>query len=385
VAYPGADASVLETNVTQVIEQELNGVEGFLYMTSTSQSNGTASISVTFDSGTDIDAAQMDVQNRLRRVEQRLPEEVRRQGVQVNKAASAFLMIIAVTSKSGSTESLELGNFASTRIVDELRRVPGVGDIRSFSSEYAMRIWLDPDKLASYRLSAADALAAVQEQNSQSPGGALGDRPLAQHSELNATILTQNRFTTAEQFASIILRANADGSAVRLGDVARVELGAQNYLSDLEINGRPAAGMAVQLTPGANALRTASGLKARMAELERSFPPDISWTVPFDSTPFISISIEEVVKTLVEAMLLVFVVMFVFLQNIRATLIPTIVVPIALSGACLGLWLFGFSINVLTLFGMVLAIGILVDDAIVVVENVERIMAEEKVSPMRRR
>jgi multidrug efflux pump len=379
VTYPGADASVLETNVTQVIEQELNGVEGFLYMNSSSQSNGTASITVTFDSGTDIDAAQMDVQNRLRRVEQRLPEEVRRQGIQVNKASSAFLMIIALTSKSGATESLELGNFASTRIVDELRRVPGVGDIRAFSSEYAMRIWLDPDKLASYRLSAADALAAVQEQNSQSPGGSLGDRPVAERSELNATIVTQNRFTSAEQFAAIILRANADGSAVRLGDVARIELGAQNYLSSLEIDGRPAAGMAVQLTPGANALSTAGGIETRMRELERSFPPDISWTVPFDSTPFIRVSIEEVVKTLVEAMLLVFVVMFVFLQKFRATLIPTIVVPIALAGACLGLWLFGFSINVLTLFGMVLAIGILVDDAIVVVENVERIMEEEKI------
>ena len=381
VTYPGADASVLETNVTQVIEQELNGIEGFLYMASSSQSNGTASITVTFDAGTDIDRAQMDVQNRLRSVEQRLPEEVRRQGVQVNKAASAFLMIIALTSKSGATASLELGNFASTRVVDELRRVRGVGDIRAFSSEYAMRIWLDPDKLASYRMSAADALGAVQEQNSQSPGGSLGDRPLARGMELNATIVTQNRFTTAAQFASIILRANPDGSAVRLGDVARVELGAANYLSDLEINGKPAAGMAVQLTPGANALATARGVKARMAELERSFPQDISWTIPFDSTPFISISIEEVAKTLAEAMALVFCVMFLFLQNLRATLIPTIVVPIALAGACLGLWLFDFSINVLTLFGMVLAIGILVDDAIVVIENVERIMAQEHLSP----
>jgi multidrug efflux pump len=381
VAYPGADASVLETNVTQVIEQELNGVEGFLYMTSSSQSNGTASITVTFNAGTDIDVAQVDVQNRLRRVEQRLPEDVRRQGIQVTQASSGFLMIITLSSKTGETQTLELGNFAATRVIDELRRVPGVGDIRSFSSEYAMRIWLDPDKLASYRLSAAEALGAVQEQNSQSPGGSLGDRPIAEGTELNATILTQNRFTTPEQFASIILRANSDGSAVRLGDVARVELGAQNYLSNMEVNDKPAAGMAVQLTPGANALATARGVKNRMTELERSFPPDISWTVPFDSTPFISISIEEVVKTLIEAMLLVFVVMFVFLQNWRATIVPTIVVPIALAGACLGLWLFDFSINVLTLFGMVLAIGILVDDAIVVIENVERIMVEEGLPP----
>jgi multidrug efflux pump len=290
-------------------------------------------------------------------------------------------LIIALTSKTGATESLELGNFAATRVVDELRRVSGVGDIRAFSSEYAMRIWLDPEKLASFSLSAAEALAAVQEQNSQSPGGSLGDRPIAEGTELNATILTQNRFTTPEQFASIILRANPDGSAVRLGDVARVELGAQNYISNMALNDKPAAGLAVQLTPGANALATAEGVKRRMAELERSFPQDIGWTVPFDSTPFIRISIDEVAKTLVEAMLLVFVVMFVFLQNWRATLIPTIVVPIALAGACLGLWLFDFSINVLTLFGMVLAIGILVDDAIVVVENVERIMAQEHLGP----
>jgi len=380
-SYPGADASVLETNVTQVIEQGLNGVEGFLYMTSSSQSNGTASITVTFVSGTDIDVAQMDVQNRLRAVEQRLPEEVRRQGVTINQASSSFLMIVALTSKSGETPALELGNFATTRVVDELRRVRGVGDIRSFSSEYAMRVWLDPDRLATFHMSAADALTAVQEQNTQSPGGQLGDRPLAGKTELNAPILTQNRFTTPEQFASIILRANPDGSAVRLGDVARVELGAQNYLSSIEVNGHPAAGIAVQMSTGANALATAEGIRARMRELERNFPQDIGWTIPFDSTPFIRISVSEVVKTLAEAVALVFLVMFLFLQNWRATLIPTIVVPIALAGACLGLWLLNFSINVLTLFGMVLAIGILVDDAIVVVENVERIMTEEKLSP----
>jgi multidrug efflux pump len=379
--YPGADASTLETNVTQIIEQELNGVEGFLYMTASSQSNGTASITVTFESGTDIDIAQMDVQNRLRAVEQRLPEEVRRQGIAINQASSSFLMIVALTSKTGRTPALELGNFATTRVIDELRRVAGVGDIRAFSSQYAMRVWLDPDRLATFRLSAADALAAVREQNTQSPGGQLGDRPIAEHTELNAPILTQNRFTTPEQFASIILRANPDGSAVRLGDVGRVELGAQNYLFNLELDGKPGAGMAVQLSTGANALATAEGIRARMAELERTFPEDITWTVPYDSTPFIQISVDEVIVTLVEAMALVFLVMFLFLQNWRATVIPTIVVPIALAGACLGLWMLGFSINVLTLFGMVLAIGILVDDAIVVVENVERIMTEEGLSP----
>lgn len=381
VVYPGAEAAVLATNVTQVIEQELNGVEGFLYMTSTSRSNGSASITVTFRAGTDVDTAQMNVQNRLRSVEPRLPEEVRRQGIQVEKSGSGFLMIVALTSKSGATPTLELGNFASNRVVDELRRVPGVGDVQSFSSEYAMRVWLDPDRLASYRLSPADALAAVQEQNSQSTGGALGDRPLAGGGEINAPILTQGRFSTAEEFASIILRADPDGSLVRLGDVARVELGAQTYLFNLELDGKPAAGMAVQVTPGANALATAEGIKQRMAELERGFPPDIGWTVPFDTTLFIDESVSGVVSTLIEAMALVFLVMFLFLQNWRATLIPTIVVPIALAGACLGLWVLGFSINVLTLFAMVMAIGILVDDAIVVIENVERIMAEEHLPP----
>ncbi|MBW8771064.1 MAG: multidrug efflux RND transporter permease subunit [Gemmatimonadetes bacterium] len=379
--YPGADASVMATNVTQPIEQELNGVEGFQYMSSSSQSNGSASIAVTFHSGTDINVALVDVQNRLRRVEARLPEDVRRQGVQVVKANAGFLMIVALTSKSRSMQTLELGNFAVARVVDELRRVPGVGDVRSFSSEYAMRIWLDPAKLAGFNLTPADALAAVQEQNSQASGGSLGDRPIAEKSEINAAILTQSRFSTPEQFANIILRANPDGSVIRLGDVARVELGAQTYGFDIEMNGEPAAGMAIQLTPGANALAVADAVKKRMDELAVGFPPDIQWSVPYDSTPFISASVSSVVETLIEAMILVFLVMFLFLQNWRATLIPTIVVPIALCGACLGLWALGFSINVLTLFAMVMAIGILVDDAIVVIENVERIMSEEKLSP----
>jgi multidrug efflux pump len=381
VAYPGADASVLETNVTQVIEQELNGVDGFLYMSSSSQSNGTASINVTFTAGTDINTAQMDVQNRLRRVEPRLPEEVRRQGVQVLKASSSFLLIVVINSKSGNTETLELGNFATTRVMDDLRRIRGVGDVQTFSSQYAMRIWLDPDKLAVFKLSAADALTAVREQNSQSAAGSLGDRPLANGVELNATIQTQSRFSTPEQFAAIVLRANSDGSIVRLGDVARVELGAQDYLQSLELNGKPAAGLAVQLAPGANALDTSKNIRLQLREMEHDFPPDVGWSIPYDSAPFISISIKEVIKTLAEAMVLVFVVMFLFLQNWRATLIPTIVVPISLAGACLGLLTFGYSINVLSLFGMVLAIGILVDDAIVVVENVERIMRTEGLPP----
>ena len=381
VTYPGADAGTLEQNVTQVIEQELNGVEGFLYMASTSESNGTASITLTFEAGTDIDNAQMEVQNRLRRVEQRLPEDVRRQGISVTEANSGFLLIVAITSKSGKTDPMEINNFANTRVLDELRRVNGVGNVQAFAPEYAMRIWLDPQKLASYNLSPVEALGAVQEQNSQTPGGQLGDQPLAKGAQLNAVITTQGRFTKPEQFASIILRANPDGSAVTLGDVGRVELGAASYLFSSELNGKPMAGLAVQLTPGANALSTAAGIRERMDELAKGFPPDVTWSIPYDTTPFISLSIEEVVKTLAEAMALVFLVMFLFLQNWRATVIPTVVVPIALAGACLGLWMAGFSINVLTLFGMVLAIGILVDDAIVVIENVERIMSEEHLSP----
>ncbi|MEL7558855.1 multidrug efflux RND transporter permease subunit [Stutzerimonas chloritidismutans] len=381
VTYPGADASVLETNVTQVIEQELNGVEGFLYMDSSSRSNGSASIELTFEAGTDIDIAQMEVQNRLSRVEQRLPEEVRRQGIQVFQASRDFLLIISLFSENGTMSTLELGHFATTRVLDELRRVQGVGDIREFYTAYAMRIWLNPDRLASFGLSAADVLAAVQEQNSQSAGGALGDLPLAEGIEINAPLETRGRFSTPEEFASIILRATPDGSAIRLRDVARVELGAQNYTSRSELNGQLAAGLAVQLSPGANALDTAAAVKQRMRELAEGFPEDVAWTVPFDSTPFISSSIQQVVVTLLQAMALVVLVMLLFLQNWRTTVIPTIVIPITLAGTCLGLWIAGFSINLLSLFGMVLAIGTLVDDAIVVVENVKRIMDEEQLPP----
>ncbi|MEN3953543.1 efflux RND transporter permease subunit [Iodidimonas sp. SYSU 1G8] len=380
-SYPGADASTLEKNVTSVIEQELNGVEGFLYMSSTSQSDGSASISVTFRSGTDIDVAQMEVQNRLSRVEPRLPEEVRQQGVQVNQEDQGFLMVLALTSPSNEQTELEMGNYASNRLVDELKRVPGVGDIQLFGSPYSMRIWLDPEKLAGYNMSPAEALAAVREQNSQTAGGQIGDQPTVPGTEMNAVVVTQNRFTNPEQFAQIILRANPDGSTIRLGDIARIELGAQNYVSKATLNGKPMAGMAVQLQTGSNALATAKAVKQRMEELSRDFPGDMVWSVPYDTSPFIQISVEEVAITLVEAVVLVFLVMYLFLQNIRATIIPTVVVPVALAGACLGLSLFGFSINVLTLFGMVLAIGILVDDAIVVIENVERLMREEKLSP----
>jgi multidrug efflux pump len=383
VQYPGSDADTLDRNVTSVIEKELNGVENLLYMSSTSRANGSAQIAVTFKSGTDMDVARTQVQDRLGRVETRLPEEVRRLGIQIREASSGFLAIVALTSKSGSTPILDVGNFASNSILDELRRIEGVGDVQLFASPYAMRIWLDPEKLAGYNLSAAEALAAVKEQNGQTAGGGLGDQPLAKGSEFNARIVTQNRFSTPEQFRQIIVRSNPDGSTIRLSDVARVELGADSYNFSSRLNGKPAAMMAIQMTPGANAVATVDSVRARMQELSTTFPPDIGWSVPFDSTPFINASIESVVSTLVEAMVLVFLVMFLFLQNWRATLIPTIVVPIALLGACLGLWLFGYSINTLSLFAMVVAIGILVDDAIVVVENVERIMAEEGLSARR--
>ena len=382
VVYPGADAETLEQNVTQVIEQQLNGVEGFLYMSSSSLSNGTASITLTFEAGTDIDIAQTEVQNRLSTVEARLPEEVRRQGITVRQANAGFLLIVALTSETGALDSTDLGNIASTQVIDELRRVSGVGDVTLFGSEYAMRIWLDPDKLASYNLSPSAVVAAIREQNAQTAGGSLGALPLQEGQQITATITTENRFETEDEFRRIILRADAGGASVRLGDVARVEIGAQTYATSTTLDGQPMAGMAVQLATGANALATAEGVKQRMKELGAGLPQDVAWSIPYDTTPFVEVSVEEVVKTLVEAMVLVFLVMFLFLQNWRATLIPTLVVPIALAGACLGLWLFGFSINVLSLFGMVLAIGILVDDAIVVIENVERIMREEGLGPL---
>lgn len=379
--YNGADADTMDKNVTAVIERELNGVDNFLYMASTSRANGTGEIVVTFNSGTNLDVARTQVQDRLNRAEPRLPEDVRRLGIQITDNSAGFLEVLSIQSKTGKTPALELGDFASTKIVNEIRRVPGVGNAQLFSSEKAMRIWLDPDKLAGFNLSPSDVLLAVQEQNSQTAGGGIGDQPTTPGTEFNAKIVTQNRFQTPEQFRQIIIKANTDGSTVRLGDVARVEIGADNYQFKSTLNGKEVAGVAVQLATGANALATRDAVSARMRELQRTFPEDITWEVSYDTTPFISNSIDNVIRTLVEAMLLVFLVMFLFLQNWRSTVIPAIVVPIALAGGCLGLWAFGFSINTLSLFAMVVAIGILVDDAIVVVENVERIMAEEGLPP----
>lgn len=377
--YPGASASAMEQNVTRIIEQKLSGVDGFLYMSSSSRSNGSAQIAVSFKPGTDINVAQTDIQNLLSSVEQRLPEAVRRLGFNVLRAGGGGnLMVVTVSSKSGKTDYLALGNYAATNIVDELRRVDGVGDVQVFGSGYAMRIWLNTEKLTAYRLSPSKVAAAIREQNIETAGGAIGDEPVTGETEIHATISTaQNRFSSVKEFENIILVANQDGSIVRLSDVARVELGAENYLYSGVLSGKPMVGMGIKLGTGANALKTAHGVRKRMEELSRSMPSDLDWTVPYDSTIFIERSISAVIQTLGEAMLLVVAVMFIFLQNWRSTAITAIVVPISLAGACLGLWLLGYTINVLSLFAMVLAIGILVDDAIVVIENVERIMHEE--------
>ncbi|HEY2622954.1 MAG TPA: multidrug efflux RND transporter permease subunit [Dyella sp.] len=376
-SYNGADAQTLDRSVTSIIENEMNGIENFLYMSSTSRSNGTVQITVTLQPGTDLDIARSQVQDRLGRVEPRLPQEVRQLGITVTKSSSGFLMLIALQSTDGASNAVEMGNFASNNIVNELRRIGGVGDVQLFGSSYAMRIWLDQNKLAGLGLSGSEVMTAVREQNSQTAGGGLGDQPIAPGSEFNAQIVTQSRFTTPEQFRQIIVRANPDGSTVRVGDVARVELGNDSYGFRLAVNGKESAGMAIQLASGANALAVATQVRRRMTELQPIFPRGVVWAVPFDTTPFITTSVHGVVRTMIEALLLVTVVVFLFLQSWQATLIPTLVVPIALIGTCCGLYLFGLSINILSLFGMVVAIGILNDDAIVVVENVSRVMREE--------
>ncbi|MCD0503372.1 multidrug efflux RND transporter permease subunit, partial [Bordetella petrii] len=379
-SYRGADAATIDRTVTSIIEEEMNGLDDFLYMSSVSRSNGSAQITVTFNPGADLDVARGQVQDRLSRVEPRLPIEVRQLGITVTKASSGFLMLVALQSDRAEVSTVQMGNFASNNILNELRRIPGVGDVQLFGSSYAMRVWLDESKLASYQLSSADALRAVQEQNSQTAAGALGEQPITYDAQFNAQIVTQSRFSTPEQFRQIILRVNTDGSTVRLGDVARVELGQENYGFRLTTNGRESAGIAIQLANDANALAVARAVRQRMSELQPIFPAGVSWTVPFDTTPFITVSVQSVLVTMVEALLLVTAMVFVFLQSWRSTLIPTLVVPIALIGTCAGLLLFGASINLLSLFGMVVAIGVLNDDAIVVSENVARIMKDEGLS-----
>jgi len=376
--FVGADAQTLDRTVTSVIENELNGVDDFLFMTSTSRANGTAQIRVTFRSGTDLDVARAQVQDRLARVEPRLPEEVRQMGVRVTQSASGFLMLIALQSEGGKRSALELGDFAARNIADELSRLPGVGDVALFGSSYAMRVWLDREKLVSFGLTPAEVIAAIREQNAQTAGGGLGLQPVVPGAETTAQIITRGRFSTPAQFRQIIVRATPGGATVRLGDIARVELGNDNYAFNLTLNGQESAGLAVSLSTGANALATANAVRARMQSLQTSFPPDVKWSAPFDTTPFINESVNGVVRTMIEAMIMVSIVVLLFLQSWRAMLLPTLVVPISLIGTCLGLLAFGMSINLLSLFAMVVAIGILNDDAIVIVENVERIMREDK-------
>jgi len=379
--FAGANADTVEKTVTQVIEQQLNGIDHLLYFSSTSSSSGGSTITLTFDTGTNPDIAQVQTQNRLSLALPRLPAEVTAQGVTVAKANPGFLTVIALKSDDGSQDSYALNNVIASRLLDPLQRVPGVGSATQFGSEYAMRIWLSPAKLQGYGLAPSAVLNAVRAQNVQFAAGSIGSEPLVTGQGMSATVRAEGRFASPTQFEDVILRTNTDGTTVHLKDVARVELGAFQYGRDTQLDNVPVAGVAVQLLPGANALAVAEAVKTRMASLQSSLPAGVSWFVPYDSTDFIHISINEVVKTLIEAMILVFIVMLVFLQNLRATMIPMLVVPVALMGAFIGMYAFGFTINQLTLFGMVLAIGIVVDDAIVVIENVERIEREEKLTP----
>jgi multidrug efflux pump len=379
--YPGASADTTERAVTQVIEQQLTGIDNLDYFSSSSSASGGASITLTFKPGTDPDIAQVQVQNKVSLATPRLPSEVTQQGVVVAKADPGFLMVVALRSENPAFDRYALADLIGSNVLDQISRVPGVGSTRLFGSEYAMNIWLNPEKLQGYGLSASQALAAVRGQNVQFAAGSVGAQPAPAGQAFTATVTAEGRFSTPEQFGNIVLRANSDGTTVRLRDVARIEKGAQSYSVDLQWSGTPASGFAVQLAPGANALGVAQAVRERMDELQATFPQGVSWFSPYDSSTFVEVSIEEVVKTLFEAIALVFLVMLIFLQNLRATIIPTLVIPVALLGTFLGMYAIGFTINQLTLFGMVLAIGIVVDDAIVVIENVERIMTEEGLSP----
>lgn len=379
--YPGASAKTLEDTVTQVIEQKMKGIDHLTYMSSTSDSSGSVTITLTFDAGTDPDIAQVQVQNKLALATPLLPQEVQKQGVQVAKATTNFLMVLGFVSEDGSLSDIDLGDYVASNVQDIIARINGVGETQLFGSKYAMRIWLDPAKLLNYKLTPADISAAITAQNAQVSAGQLGGMPSLKGQRLNATITAQSRLQTPEQFGAILLRTTAEGATVLLRDVARIELGGESYDVVARYNGKPATGLAVKLATGANALDTADAVKAKVQELSKFFPPSVKVVAPYDTTPFVKVSIEEVVKTLVEAIVLVFLVMYLFLQNFRATLIPTIAVPVVLLGTFGVLAAAGFSINTLTMFGVVLAIGLLVDDAIVVVENVERVMSEEGLSP----
>jgi multidrug efflux pump len=379
--YPGADAQTLENTTTQVIEQQLKGIDHLLYFSSTSDSAGNLAITLTFAQGTDPNIAQVQIQNKLAQATPLLPQEVQQQGIRVTKAAAGILLVIVVHSEDGSHDQADLGDLVASRIQDSVGRITGVGDTLVSGAQYAMRIWVDPFKLTSYNLAISDVKAAIKAQNAQVSAGQVGSLPAVGGQALNATLTAQSRLRTPAQFRDILLRTNADGSMVHLSDVARVELGSENYSFQVRYNGGDAAALQIKLAPGANALETITAVKKEMTELSKQFPSDIKVDYPIDNSPFIELSLEQVVHTLIEAIVLVFLVMFLFLQNWRATLIPTIAVPVVLLGTCAVLLAAGFSINTLTLFGMVLAIGLLVDDAIVVVENTERLMHDEGLSP----
>jgi multidrug efflux pump len=380
VTYPGASAKVVEETAVALIEQELNGIENLLYMDSSSEQN-LGTITLTFQAGTNLDLASVETQNRIKRAEPRLPEEARRLGITVTKSSRNFLMIVSLFSPDKSLNNVALGSYAAASVLESLRRTPGVGEALLFGTEYSMRLWIKPERLQSFGLTPADIAKAVRAQNAQIATGELGQIPAVPGQEYSATIITQGRLSTPAEFGNVIIKSDGRGSAVRVKDVARVELGAQDYSISARVDGQPNAAIAVRMAPGANALDTARAVNTRMAELAKYFPPGISWMVPYDTSTFVDISIREVVKTLIEAMILVVLVMYLFLENVRATFIPTIVVPVSLFGAMIGLYVLGYSINVLTLFAMVLAIAIVVDDAIVVIENVERIMSEEGLTP----
>ncbi|MGE4528356.1 MAG: efflux RND transporter permease subunit [Rhodospirillaceae bacterium] len=379
--YPGASAKTLEDTVTQVIEQKMIGLDHFRYMSSTSDSSGHVSIKLTFDPEADPDIAQVQVQNKLQLATPLLPQEVQQQGVTVGKAAKSFLMVVGFVSTDGAMSQENIADYVGSNIVDPISRISGVGDTTLFGRQHAMRIWLDPDKLNSYGITTTEVAAAIEAQNATVSAGQLGGSPSVKGQVLNATIIAQQRLETADEFQNILLRVNQDGSRLRLKDVARVEVGGEDYSIYSRYNRMPASGIGINLATGANALDTAAAVKAKLQDLSKFFPPNLKVVYPYDTTPFVKISIEEVVKTLVEAIVLVVAVMYLFLQNFRATLIPTIAVPVVLLGTFGVMAAAGFSINTLTMFGLVLAIGLLVDDAIVVVENVERVMAEEKLSP----
>ena len=379
--YPGADAKTVQDTVTQVIEQNMNGIDGLLYMSSTSDSSGTVQITLTFDSGTDPDIAQVQVQNKLSLATPLLPQEVQQQGISVEKSSSSFLMVMGMISTDNSMDQNDIADYLASNIKDPVSRTNGVGDVQLFGAQYAMRIWMDPNKLNNFQLTPVDVIAAIKAQNAQVAAGQLGGSPAIKGQQLNSSITAQTRLTSAEEFGKIFLKVNQDGSRVLLRDVAKVELGGENYDVIAKYNGKPASGLGIKLSTGANALDTANAVRATVEKLKPYFPHGLEVVYPYDTTPFVKISIFEVVKTLAEAIVLVFVVMYLFLQNFRATLIPTIAVPVVLLGTFAILAAFGFSINTLTMFAMVLAIGLLVDDAIVVVENVERVMVEEGLPP----